>query len=129
MARKRAPEFGQWLDLTLKEKGISGRELAGLVGVHESVISKWKTGTREPKPREVSKLAQALDVDQFRLIVTAGLLEPTEGVEALPMPEEDPQRKLTRERLAATPGMHDELLQELMDTYDRVQRQQRRKTN
>ena len=127
MARQPGSEFGQWLDLTLKQKKISGRDLAALLGVNESIVSKWRTGTREPKPREVSKLAGILGVDQFRLIVTAGLLEPTPEIEPLPMPEEDPARKALRERLETAPGMHAELLQALMDTYDR--KQQRSSSN
>lgn len=126
MARKRGG-FGQWLDLTLKEKGISGRELAAELGVHEGKISKWRVGTREPNPREVSKLAQVLKVDPFRLIVTAGLLEPTQGVEPLPFPEEDPRRKAIRERLADV--LSAEELQAQLDAYDRSQRRVHKRTN
>lgn len=119
MARKRG-EFSQWLDLTLKEKGISGRELAAQLGVHEGKVSKWRVGAREPNPREVSKLAEVLDVNPFRLIVTAGLLEPQEGVEPLPFPEEDPRRKAIRERLADV--LSAEELQAQLDAFDRNQR-------
>lgn len=71
---KQGQYFAVWLDRTLIERGITGREAARAVGVSDAAVSKWRHGTRIPRLDEVMKLADLLGVDSIRLAVTAGLI-------------------------------------------------------
>ena len=62
-----------------KEMGISQKELAALVGVSESAISKWKTGDNEPSMKNLKKIADVLNCSMSEL--TEGII-PLTGFES-----------------------------------------------
>jgi len=45
-----------------KGKNMSQEELAELSGIHVSTVKKYECGIRNPKPAQLKKIAQALDV-------------------------------------------------------------------
>ncbi|WP_417873879.1 helix-turn-helix transcriptional regulator [Xanthomarina gelatinilytica] len=57
----------------LKEKGISGKDLAAQVGVAENTISFIVTGKTQPRFELLTKIAEALEVDIRDLFI------PTKG--------------------------------------------------
>lgn len=61
-ARKR---FGLWLRTTRKAKGLSVKELAGLIGVSENYIGRVESGLRSMARHTdlLNQLAKALDID------------------------------------------------------------------
>jgi transcriptional regulator with XRE-family HTH domain len=44
-----------------KERGMTQKELAQMVGVDQSAVAQWETGTSGPHRNKLSKLAQALE--------------------------------------------------------------------
>lgn len=62
-----------------KEKGISQKELASLIGVSESAISKWKSGDNEPSMKNLKKIADVLNCSMSEL--TEGIM-PLTGFES-----------------------------------------------
>ena len=52
-----------------EQKGIKTRELAGLLGIDQALISKFESGTRYPTRDQVLKLAQLLDIDYETLMI------------------------------------------------------------
>ena len=51
------------LSEVLREKGVTGKDLASKVGVSETTISQHVGGTQYPRPELLLKIAKALDVD------------------------------------------------------------------
>ena len=49
------------LNKHLKERGISGAQLARVVGMNESTISKLRTGRLKPYPKQAARIAAALN--------------------------------------------------------------------
>lgn len=120
--RKTAQDFGRWLDTTMANESITGRDLARKVGVHDSIISRWRSGAGTPGIDSCARLADALQVDPLRLAVTAGLMDRRmAGVEALPMPPAIALRERVREQIAAIKGLTDQSRQALLDAYDKNQ--------
>src|SRR4051812_11694260 len=92
--------FGEWLDITLSNQGVQGRTLAEAIGVHDSAVSRWRSGTGAPSAESIEPMAELLGVDALRLSVTAGLVsEKVAGVEPLPMPEPTAQRQSVKRQL------------------------------
>jgi transcriptional regulator with XRE-family HTH domain len=113
--------FGRWLDLTMANRGIRGRDLAKRLKVHDSAVSRWRSGQGAPTLDTLQKLAQVLGVDPIRLAVTAGLLDPSlVGAEMLPMPEPTAQRVYVKEQLARIRGLLPEEKQLLINFYDNL---------
>ena len=111
--------FGRWLDLTMANRNIKGRTLAKRVNVHDSAVSRWRSGTGVPALPTLQLLAKALGVDAVRLAVTAGLLdESLVGQSPLPMPEPTAQRALVKEQLSKIRGLLPEERQALINYYD-----------
>lgn len=54
----------------LKEKGISGKELSEKIEVSEMTISNIVQGNNFPKPENLLKIAEVLDVDVRDLFVS-----------------------------------------------------------
>lgn len=64
--------FGQYLKEKRKEKGLSQRKLASLVGVNFSYISKIESDTLPPPSDEcLKKIAIALDLDNKEVTIIA----------------------------------------------------------
>ncbi len=91
--------LGQWLDVTMTNRGLRNRALAQAMGVHESAVHNWRKGKNVPQLATLQRLAAELNVDPIRLAVTAGLWEPS-GVDPLPMPEPVARRAKARRRAA-----------------------------
>lgn len=116
------PDFGYWLDVTMANKGMTGRDLAHLVGVHDSAVSRWRAGRGVPTMEAIAKLAEVFKVEPLRLAVTAGLVTDTvAGVAPVAMPEPTAQRKEVRERLRSLPGLSRAEVQALLERYDELQ--------
>jgi transcriptional regulator with XRE-family HTH domain len=116
--------FGRWLDLTMANRNIKGRTLAKRVDVHDSAVSRWRSGAGVPALPTLQLLAKALGVDAVRLAVTAGLLDPSlVGQEPLPMPEPTAQRALVKEQLSKIRGLLPEERQALINFYDGLEGQ------
>lgn len=54
--------------IILAKKQLSIREVAKKTNIHESNISKYKTGSQKPNPKTIGKLAEVLEVDAIDLI-------------------------------------------------------------
>lgn len=113
--------FAQWLDITLSNRKISGRELAQCAGVHDSAISKYRTGQATPGMKTVVRLAHALCEDPMRMAATVGLIDPEEfGVQPLELPTDTARREAARKRIAALPGLTKKTRQRLLVAYDEI---------
>lgn len=110
-----AETFGRWLDLTMGNQGIKGRTLARKLRVHDSAVSRWRSGQGAPEMDTCMRLAKILDVDPIRLAVTAGLMDgDLIGVETLPLPEPTAQRQAVRgqlEKLRLPPREREQLIE------------------
>ena len=54
----------------LKERGMSVSEMADALNVHSQTVSNYNTGRSFPKPADLVKMAQVLDVDIRELLVS-----------------------------------------------------------
>lgn len=117
--RKGNRHFGEWLDITLSNKGVMGRTLAEAIGVHESAVSRWRAGTGAPGSESIEPMAELLGVDALRLSVTAGLVPANvAGVEPLPMPEATAQRESVKRQLARLRGVTEAERKLLLQAYE-----------
>lgn len=121
-ARRATTAFSEWLDITLENRGMSGRALAELMGVADEAISRWRTGASSPSRDNVVKMAEALDVDAVRLALTAAVLPPefAPGVAPYPIPEPTAQRDSVRRQIARIKGLSEDGKEALLKTYDRL---------
>lgn len=111
--------FGQWLDVTLNDRGIKGIELASQLGVHDSAVSRWRSGVGRPTMASVIRLAKILEVDPLQLAATAGLLDgDAMGIPALPPPPIDARRERVREQIQAIKGLTEYSKQRLLEIAD-----------
>lgn len=60
--------FGERLKKAREEKGLSQKELAGLLEISSVMISQYERGTRFPKNPRVQKLANELDIKPSYLL-------------------------------------------------------------
>lgn len=117
-----AARFGRWLDTTMANEGVSGRELAIRTGVNESVVSRWRSGQSTPGVDSCAKLAEALKVDSLRLAVTAGIVdERMANVPPLPMPPATALRERVRAQIADIKGLTEASRSALLEAYDNSQ--------
>lgn len=113
--------FGRWLDLTMSNRNISGRTLAKRMRVHDSAVSRWRSGKATPGMDTCMRLAKVLDVNPLQLAATAGLLDPMmTSIELLPMPEPTAARRSVKAQLLGIKGLTDQERQFLMNTYDKM---------
>lgn len=111
--------FGRWLDLTMGNRGIKGRGLAKRLKVHDSAVSRWRSGGGVPGIDTCLRLAKILNVDPIRLAVTAGLMDgDLISVRPLPMPEPTAQREHVKHQIKLIRGVTERERQTLLDTYD-----------
>lgn len=113
--------FGAWLDVTLSNKRLRGRDVARAIGVHDSAVSRWRAGRGVPTMSVCTRLAEFLKVDPLRLAVTAGHI-PSEiaGADPLPMPQPTAARESVRQQLRAIKGLSDGSRDRLIETYERL---------
>jgi transcriptional regulator with XRE-family HTH domain len=113
--------FGRWLDLTMANRDIKGRELSRKLKVHESAVSRWRAGNGVPSMDSCLRLAKFLNVEPIRLAVTAGLMDgDLIGVEPLPMPEATAQRSAVRSQLDKIRGLTKGERDALLSAYDEM---------
>lgn len=124
MVNKRAREvFGRWLDVSMANRHLSGRDVAVKVGVHDSAVSRWRSGKGTPTMEYLTALAELFGVDPLRLAVTAGLVsQKIAGVEPVDMPEPMAQREDVRKSITAIPGLTHGERQALLERYDELVR-------
>ena len=60
--------FPERLKTTRIERSLSRSQLASLLGVTEAAISRWESGSREPKFQMLGKLCDVLDVSSVYLL-------------------------------------------------------------
>lgn len=117
--RRKGHLFGEWLDVTMSNKGITGRRLAEAAGVHDSAVSRWRVGQGVPNMDAIEGIASLLGVDPLRLAVTAGLLShEVARVEPLPMPEPTARRESVRRQLARLRGVTERERKLLLQAYE-----------
>ena len=63
-------EFGKRLRELRKDKGLTQKQLASLIGVRNSVISFYELGDRIPSPEVIRKLSATLHVSADYLLDT-----------------------------------------------------------
>ena len=78
-------EFGKRLRELRKERNLTQKQLAALIGVKNSVISFYEVGDRVPSPEVLRELAKALHVSSDYLMG----IEKNESVDVSGLNEED----------------------------------------
>ena len=61
-------EISQLITEQMREKRMSGRRLARLLGVHPQTIVWWRSGRRRPGVQNIMPLSVALDIDPAELL-------------------------------------------------------------
>ena len=120
---RRSATFGEWLEITLENRGMTGRELGELLGgVHEATVSRWRTGKAIPSVEALGQLADLLGLDKQRLVVTAGhpAAQLLDDVQPYPMPVPTAQRESIRRQIANIKGLSNAGRVKLLDTYDSI---------
>jgi transcriptional regulator with XRE-family HTH domain len=121
MDRTGPEAFGRWLDLTMANRDIKGRQLARALKVHESAVSRWRAGNGVPSMDSCLRLGKYLKVEPIRLAVTAGLMDgELAGIEPLPQPEPTAHRNAVKEQIGKIRGLTVAEKQRLIDAYDEL---------
>lgn len=116
-----AETFGRWLDLTMANREIKGRTLARKLNVHDSAVSRWRSGQGVPTLDTTLKLAKVLGVEPLRLAVTAGLMDgKLVAAQPLPLPEPTAQRQSVKAQLGRIRGITAQERQRLIQAYDNM---------
>ena len=55
--------FSQRLNALLKKRNLKGKDLAKVIGVTPSAVSRWRNAISDPDEENLKKIADALDVD------------------------------------------------------------------
>ena len=63
-------EFGRRLTDLLRRRRMTQRDLAARTGLTEAAVSRYITGTREPRAITVAKIAKILDITPQELLGT-----------------------------------------------------------
>lgn len=118
-AEQAAANFGRWLDVTLANSRTTGRQLAESIGVHDSAVSRWRSGTGVPALETCMKIAGAMGVDPLRLAVTAGHMDSAVvGIEPLDIPPPIAEREHVRSQIMKIKGLTEESRSKLLETYE-----------
>ena len=124
VTRKDRALFAEWLDVNMANRHMSGRDVAEIVGVHDSAVSRWRSGKGTPTMEYLTGLAELFGVDPLRLAVRAGLVsQQVAGVEPVDMPQPVAQREEVRKSIKGIPGLTDSERQALLETYDDLVRE------
>lgn len=119
-ASKRDREmFARWLDVNMSNHHMTGRDIAERIGVHDSAVSRWRSGKGVPTMEYLTALAELFAVDPLRLAVRAGLVSvKIAGVEPVDLPEPTAQREEVRKSIESIPGLTQSERQALIERYD-----------
>ena len=60
--------YGQRLEALRNDRGLAKKEMAQILGIHESTYGKYELGKREPDFEMISRLAQYFDVSTDYLL-------------------------------------------------------------
>ena len=84
--------FADWLNATMQSRGLSQAQLARVVGVADTQVSRWRRGQVVPTVRYLQRIADTLDVPRVSLDRLAGypVNQPMQEPEGAPA---DPQRQ------------------------------------
>lgn len=119
--------FARWLDVTMSDKNIKGRDLAERLDVHDSAVSRWRSGRNAPNMETLTQIAKLLKVDPLRLAATAGLIDgEAVGVEPLPMPQASMRRESVRRQILAIKGLTNNERHKLLETYEQTHSKRKR---
>lgn len=120
--RTKIDNMSQWLDTSMSNKGYTGRDVAKYVGVHDSAVSRWRSGRGTPNMDQIAKIAELFNVEPLRLAVLAGAIdEKIAGVPALDMPQPTAARENVKSKIASLPGLTKSEVQALIERYDELQ--------
>jgi transcriptional regulator with XRE-family HTH domain len=120
-------DFGQWLDVEIRNRGIKACDMAKTLHVHDSVISRWRNGTCTPQASTIWPLASYLDVDPLRLAVTAGLVDrETARVPPYEVPMDHHTIARVREALEGIRGLTKKERKHLLSVYVELQKEKSR---
>jgi transcriptional regulator with XRE-family HTH domain len=64
--------FAHWLNATMQSRGLSQAQLARVVGVADTQVSRWRRGQVVPTVRYLQRIADTLDVPRASLDRLAG---------------------------------------------------------
>lgn len=105
----------------MDNKRIKGRELAERLGVHDSAVSRWRSGRNVPSMDVLTQLAQIFDVDPLRLAVTANLLDGgAVDIKPLPIPRPTVQHENVRRQIESIKGLSLETKNALLEKYEEI---------
>lgn len=99
--------FGEWFSRTLSDRALQGSEIADALGVSKALVSKWRNGKMRPGVGQCLKLAELLNVDPMRMLVTAGHADPSERYERLPWPEDKIRHEIVLDQLGRVTSLKD----------------------
>lgn len=117
--REARQRFGEWLDLTLENRGMPGKTLAERIGVNDSTVSRIRSGGSGTTMEVITAIADVLELDAIRLAVTAGLTA-LPGVEPYEMPQPTAQRESVKRQIGRIRGLSDQGRAKLLETYDEI---------
>lgn len=60
--------LGTRIKIARKQKGLTQEQLAEVIGVSRSAISRWESGDMEPTIKNLAELARTLDVSSDHLL-------------------------------------------------------------
>ena len=61
-------KFTDKMKLHRRAKGWTQFDMAEKMGLQQTIISSWEVGRRVPTPKNIIKIAEALDVDALYLL-------------------------------------------------------------
>jgi transcriptional regulator with XRE-family HTH domain len=121
--------FGHWLDVTMDNEGVQGKDLAAYTKVTSGAVSRWRNGQSIPSPDNLRDLATYLSKDPLRVMATAGVPGIAEaGIEPYDIPPAQARREKARDELSKLKRLNREERQFLVEAYDRYLREQKTKT-
>jgi transcriptional regulator with XRE-family HTH domain len=111
------PQFGPWLDATMRTRGLSQAAVAREIGVADAQVSRWRRGTVTPSLRYLQRIAEAFEVPRATLEQMAGYPN-AEGGDAPERKGDNPEREAEIQALQAK--LRDILEQQLPPSLWRV---------
>lgn len=122
ISRRKIEDFSRWLDTSMSNNGHTGRDIAKYMGVHDSAVSRWRSGRGVPNMDQIGKIAELFKVEPLRLAVLAGAIDSKIAqVEPLEMPQPTAARESVKAKIASLPGLTKDEVQALIERYDELQ--------
>lgn len=114
--------FGYWLDVMMSNEKVTGRDIARKLDIHETKVSRWRSGKAKPTMEEVEQLAELFNVEPLRLAVLAKLItEKIAGVPPVDIPRATAQREEVKAKIKNLPGLTKEEVIALIERYDELE--------